>query len=368
MPAVRISSTCAPRTFELYESLLEDSKKWSALHWRGRTLGAACLAFSLLATTACALEQLAFRHLRQPRYHVFMLLLKSTEEHALWLLGLPRCRLDSWTALFLQRYSTASALLSLDCRMFLMAFVSCLRLDIIGQETLNAQLRRLSLKGQTWIEKLEHVSAASFCQQSRTREQWRHMSFAGEAEESEQMLLAGQKRQRHTGRNSREQPSGNVIDKSAKRRRRGCGGIQRTNFSDFLRSHSAGKNEDERRDLYKQAHAYDRQVRARGDMQEVEARAKVATCLHAAGAVSFGPRWRAANPPPTLPPRPCPVDFEGSDELLRSRVEELLHATRGQLVVFDVASPEIVREAEEKHEQMRQVIRDWDRKARGSLE
>ena len=84
----------------------------------------------------------------------------------------------------------------------------------------------------------------------------------------------------------------------------------RTNVSDFLRRNLGAKNMDERKELMRKAHAYDREVRERHDeMQEVEVRAKAGTALHASGCPSFGPApsHQRANQPTLLPA----VPFDG---------------------------------------------------------
>ena len=355
------------RTHKLYVDLLEDQGLWAALHVRGRTLGMSSLAFALLSTAGCALEQLAFRILRQPLYQLLMMACDATDARARRLHSFPHCRLDAWTMAVLERWPTPEALLSHEFRMFVTAVSSQLRLDIIGQETLNAQLRRLALKGQSWMEKLEHLSAASFCQRCRTAERRFSMSFQDEANEDEAGAAASA-RVRPRDRRRRcdepyEGPDGRRVMKKPAGSA-GGGGLQRTHVSDFLKGRPGPKSKEERVAWMAEANRYDKEQKARAGsplLRDAQARASASTKRHkelGAAASSFGRSLRRRT-------RAAPPAAVSGSSSVDDGVLELLHATRGQLALFDAVMTEEARKTAEEHSvKQLQKVAGWGTLAR----
>lgn len=148
------------RTAAHIDTLYNDPAGWTALRPAARTFKAACLAFALLSSIACALGQLAFQALSTVPYSLMRLVSEPSEYIAQTFIDMPKCMLDPFTAKFLKRFNTVPLLLGKHCRAILVCLGMLCRVAIDHIECRHAQIRRLSQKSSTWLNDLMRTSSA----------------------------------------------------------------------------------------------------------------------------------------------------------------------------------------------------------------
>ena len=138
---------------------LESPAAWATLRPAACTLGLAGICFSVIHSTHCAAEQLAFVFFRNPLFTLFTLISTPTVANARRVLSIPDCRLCAWSRLFLQKFSTEALLVGCDARACLIALGVLLKWEISKQECRHGQLRRFCLASESWIPLLHQLSA-----------------------------------------------------------------------------------------------------------------------------------------------------------------------------------------------------------------
>ena len=126
-------------------ALLTEPAEWQALHKSGRCLGMAAMAFAMISTFVCAIDQVLLHSWRAWPYRTFLLLTEAARDDTVTaLLAAPACLLDEWTRRFRKVFHTRALLLSSHCRALLTAMSLIARWGICRLECRNALLRRLS--------------------------------------------------------------------------------------------------------------------------------------------------------------------------------------------------------------------------------
>ena len=138
---------------------LESPAAWATLRPAACTLGLAGICFSVIHSTHCAAEQLAFVFFRSPLFTLFTLISTPTVANARRVLSIPDCRLCAWSRLFLQKFSTEALLVGCDARACLIALGVLLKWEISKQECRHGQLRRFCLASESWLPLLHQLSA-----------------------------------------------------------------------------------------------------------------------------------------------------------------------------------------------------------------
>ena len=159
------------RAGEVAFGALTESRRWDALQPAGKTFGTAGLAFVMLSTFTCAIDQILLRFWRQWPYKIFLLLRPECFDRvAKELLAAPRCMLDEWSFRFRQMFPTLARVASVACRTLLITLSVVCRWDITRIECRNALLRRLARAYDTWTPDVGRVSARFLLRGQRTLE------------------------------------------------------------------------------------------------------------------------------------------------------------------------------------------------------
>ena len=138
---------------------MESPAAWATFRPAACTLGLAGICFSVIHSTHCAAEQLAFVFFRSPLFTLFTLISTPTVANARRVLSIPDCRLCAWSRLFLRKFSTEALLVGCDARACLIALGVLLKWEISKQECRHGQLRRFCLASESWLPLLHQLSA-----------------------------------------------------------------------------------------------------------------------------------------------------------------------------------------------------------------
>ena len=150
--------------------LLDDAGKYAALPLVCCTWAMQGLAFTLISSTAAALESYIHKILRGFPWSLFRLLgdERARADVARELLSQPVCLRDAWSERVLTRFSSVAQLCSRKFLAFLHAIAYRLKLDIIALECRHASVRRLQRnRAATHMADVADVSAEFFLQSFR---------------------------------------------------------------------------------------------------------------------------------------------------------------------------------------------------------
>ena len=259
-----------------------DYEPWLAVPRRGRTLGNAALAFSMLATSCCSMEVMVFRTARGALFLLFQLPCKAVEERlpfAKWFFAQPLCSMEHFVRRFLGLFPTPEKLCSSEAIAILLLLGQHLRFEICRVECHNALLRRLAKTGDTWAQDLEQASALFVLSCARGRDR---------------ALVEKQAKKRGPKPERRLIKKGKCAGKAT-----GGGGAERYLVGHFLQGRRYGPrgSENSRANTMKAAHAHAAAVRAADgpEWREAVRLGEAGTAAHAAGGNSFKIRYIAAK-------------------------------------------------------------------------
>ena len=253
----RVAELCGDKlcmdAFRLANELWEDSARYGALPLLHRTWTMQNVAFTLVASTAAALEAYVFKGWRGFPFCLFRLLGAAAAHErvavAQEVLALPSCLRDAFSQRFLTRFSTSELLCSRHCLALLQSVLARLKLDIIAVECRHASVRRLQRnRAATHMADIADVSGEFFLQT------FRRLGAVLDAVSLEQSL--GAKAAKHIR-----------FKKKKKRKRcslRRAGGAARECIAEVLRSLQSQNREVSKREAFRLAHARYSSIRASG--------------------------------------------------------------------------------------------------------
>ena len=150
---------------------MQQCDTWRAIRPAARTVGLCTLAFSLVFSVACGMEQLLLAPLRGFPYALWDLLLHPSVELAKRLLTSPSCSWCEFTRQFFRKLDTPEKLISPIARSILSCLAIFIRMEIRRIECRNALIKRLTcMYGPGWSNSLANVSAICLMLRSRILE------------------------------------------------------------------------------------------------------------------------------------------------------------------------------------------------------